>query len=338
MSKKKPSFPIIKQLREYLTYYGRNTKLPLYYEDVMEYDSSFPLSDKEGKDTLWESVMYPQYLKSEIDRGMTAIYALLKTDGDMSVMDHLFVERIDYCTFGNSNPFRVRIVNKLNDNYDHFYIKKADASRVYGLELEHILSPNRINYLVDGNTLIEEHIPGIPGDQFMLHNMQLPTFNKVRMAKEFVKFNERCFVRLLGDMRSYNYVVDVTPDFEDEQYRIRAIDFDQQSYEGRRTLYLPQFFKENNPIVELGMTFMGVETVKQYQHEERSLMARRLRSAPNMTRKLVECMQEDDISTEEKVDQLKHELATHFKKDEYLKCQNMGDIMAVNLRMIWDYN
>ena len=27
-------------------------------------------------------------------------------------------------------------------------LKKADASRVYGLELEHILSPNKINYLV----------------------------------------------------------------------------------------------------------------------------------------------------------------------------------------------
>ena len=46
-------------------------------------------------------------------------------------------------------------------------------------------------------------------------------------------------------MRSYNCVVDITPDIEDYQYRIRAIDFDQQSYEGRKNLYLPQFFKEN---------------------------------------------------------------------------------------------
>ena len=51
-------------------------------------------------------------------------------------------------------------------------------------------------------------------------------------------------------MRSYNFVVDITPDIEDFQYRIRAIDFDQQSYEGRKNLYLPQFFKENIPLVE----------------------------------------------------------------------------------------
>ena len=32
-------------------------------------------------------------------------------------------------------------------------------------------------------------------------------------------------------------VVDITPDFVDEQYRVRAIDFDQQSYEGKIQAY-----------------------------------------------------------------------------------------------------
>jgi hypothetical protein len=144
------------------------------------------------------------------------------------------VARIDYCSFGNSHPFRIRIVNKFNDNYDHYYIKIADASRIYGLELEHILSPNRITFLTNKNTLVEEHIAGIPGDLFISDYLHQPVTNRIRFSKEFVKFNERCFVRLLGDMRSYNFVVDITPDIEDVQYRIRAIDFDQQSYEGRK--------------------------------------------------------------------------------------------------------
>ena len=93
--------------------------------------------------------------------------------------------------------------------------------------------------------MIEEHIPGIPGDVFITDHLQDPNINVIRLAKEFVKFNERCFVQLLGDMRSYNYVVNIIPDIEDFQYRIRAIDFDQQSYEGRKNLYLPQFYKEN---------------------------------------------------------------------------------------------
>lgn len=89
--------------------------------------------------------------------------------------------------------------------------------------------------------MVEEHIPGIPGDAFIHQMMEAPETNKIRLAKEFVKFNERCFVRLLGDMRSYNFVVDITPDIEDYQYRIRCIDFDQQSYEGEEISTCPSF-------------------------------------------------------------------------------------------------
>ena len=180
-----------------------------------------------------------------LHQGLKEIYALMQAEGSVSVMDHLYVDRIDYCTFGNSNPFRVRIVNSYNDNFDHFYVKKADASRVYGLELEHLLSPNRLHFLTSGETLVEEHIAGIPGDVFIQRWLHDPNVSSVRLAKELVKFNERCFVRLLGDMRSYNFVVVLVPDFEGVQVRIRAMDFDQQSYNGRLRFYLPQFFKEN---------------------------------------------------------------------------------------------
>ena len=95
--------------------------------------------------------------------------------------------------------------------------------------------------MVNADTLVEEHIIGIPGDQFIQNNLRDLTVNHTRLAKEFIKFNERCFVRLLGDMRSYNFVIDMTADFDDTQFRFRAIDFDQQCYEGKRTMYLPQF-------------------------------------------------------------------------------------------------
>ena len=36
-------------------------------------------------------------------------------------------------------------------------------------------------------------------------------------------------VRLLGDMHAGNWVVDITPDFEKLHFRMRAIDFDQQT-------------------------------------------------------------------------------------------------------------
>jgi len=333
ISKKKAFYPINKGLRAYLKKYGRNSSLPLQYDDLLRYDDSFPVLNKKGEDTLWEGVIYPQYMITELNQRLVEIYSLLKTDGDIKVHEHLYIDRIDYCTFGNSHPFRIRIVNQFNDNYDYFYVKKADASRVYGLELEHILSPNRINYLVHDQTLIEEHIAGIPGDIFITKYIAEPpeTLNKVRVAKEFVKFNERCFVRLLGDMRSYNYVVDITPDFEDEQYRVRAIDFDQQSYEGKRTIYLPQFFKENNPIVYLCTSLLDTHTFEQYQREERTLMAKRYHSAKERIGDLLDVIQEDTISTPEKVTQLSSDLAKYHKDKEFKNCKTMGEIVKLHL-------
>ncbi|MFT6134111.1 MAG: hypothetical protein ACJAZM_000594, partial [Cyclobacteriaceae bacterium] len=296
ISKKKLVYPISDNLRSYLKKYDREKKLPLEYIDLQRYNSSVPLYDVNGKDTLWETVFYPQSEMQHYHDALRLIYALMKYHGDMSVIDHLYVDRIDLCVYGNTQPFRVRIVNKINDNFDYFYVKTADASRLYGLELEHLLSPNKLGYLVYHKTLIEEHIVGIPADQFIKTRMDDPHLNKIRLAKEFVKFNERCFVRLLGDMHSSNFVVDITPDFEEVIYRLRSIDFDQQSYEGRCSIYLPKYFKENNPIIELGMSLMTHETMRQYQREERSLIAQRAKIESERISDLLYAMSRDSLA------------------------------------------
>ena len=334
ITKKKDIYPVNAELRKYLQTHSREIKLPVNYADLKHFSGSVSVRDKKGRDTLWEAAMYPHNELPHIHDGLKQIYSILKSGGDESVHTHLHVERIDYCTFGNSNPFRIKIVNDFNDNYDYFYIKQADASRIYGLELEHILSPARINYFVDAHTLVEEHIAGIPGDQFIALYLENPEFNKVRIAKEFVKFNERCFVRLLGDMRSYNYVFDITPDFEEVQFRIRPIDFDQQSYEGKRTLYLPQFFKENAVLVQLTLQLLTPETIRQYQKEERTLIARRSVSANIRLNQLIDVMDRDTISPKEKVIQLREELANHYKDNSFLDCTSMGELVRNCLRII----
>lgn len=334
ISKKKKIYAVNDLLREYLINNNREIDLPVKYDDLLRTTSAMPVYDKKGNDSLWETALYSPGDTTHIHEGLKQIYSILKTEGDSRVHKHLHVERVDYCTFGNSNPFRIKIVNNFNDNYDYFYIKRADASRIYGLELEHILSPSRINFFVDQSTLVEEHIAGIPGDAFIDFYLKNPEFNKVRIAKEFVKFNERCFVRLLGDMRSYNYVFDITPDFEEVQFRIRAIDFDQQSYEGRINMYLPQFFKENYPFVKLVQEKLSPETVEQYQKEERTLIARRSKSSRIRLKALLDVMIADNISPIEKVNQLKTELAAHYKDDTFLSLSTMGELVQHSLAIL----
>ncbi len=334
ISKKKIPFKISKVLHKYLIDNGREINLPISYEDLLRYNSSIPLYDKTGKDTLWETVFYAQSDMTEIYLALKKIYALLKADGDMEVMEHLMIERVDLCIYGNTKPIRVRVVNQLNDNFDYFYIKNADASRVYGLELEDLLSPDRMSYLVDQDTLIEEHIAGIPGDAFIKNYLNDPEINEIRLAKEFIKFNERCFVRLLGDMHSSNFVVDITPDFEEVAYRIRAIDFDQEAYEGRKAIYLPQYFKQNNPLIELGLKNLNHRTTRQYQREERSLIAKRLKMNRHKVKQLTDAMAQDRISTDENVASLRKELASFYKEKDFLSCKNMGEIVKMSLLML----
>lgn len=339
-SRKKPIFPVNEGLRNYLKQHGREVWLPVSYQDLLLHITySVPLKDKNGQDTLWETALYDMRHWDFIREGLVRIYAILKTEGDLSFTKHLDVARIDFCSFANSHPFRIRIVNKFNDNYDHYYIKQADASRIYGLELEHLLSPNRITFFTHNNTLVEEHIPGIPGDLFILNFLNDTQTNKIRLSKEFVKFNERCFVRLLGDMRAYNFVVDITPDIEDYQYRIRAIDFDQQSYEGRKNLYIPQFFKENRAFVELAVQHLNKESIEQYQTEERTMMAFRVASSRFRLMSLLNIMSHDrPLSSPDKLLQLKTELADLSGNPAFLKCRSIGQVVKRQLKQTLQKN
>jgi len=331
---KKDAFPVSEELQTYLKKYGRDIKLPVAYKDLLNYRFATALRDKKGKLTHWETAVYDFKEMEFLKEGLIKTYAILKTEGNLNYIKHLDVERIDFCEFGNSVPFRIRIVNKINDNYDHYYIKSVDASRIYGLELEHLLSPNRITFLYHKNTLVEEHIPGIPGDTFLQDYLHLPETNKIRIAKEFVKFNERCFARLLGDMRSYNFVVDITPDIEDYQYRIRAIDFDQQSYEAKKNLYLPQFYKENYEYVTLVLKNLSAEVIEQYQAEERTTMAYRVIASRRQIMELLNIMIKDEISENYKVKLLRTELNEHFSSNYFDGCKTMGAIVKRQLKQM----
>jgi hypothetical protein len=333
---KKPSFPINERLLDYLRRFKRERTLPVTYDRLNAFEESIPLVDDKGEPTLWDSVIYNRLEMGPLHEDLKRVYALLRTAGDTSVLKHVYVDRIDYCSFGNSRPFRIRIVNAYNDNADHFYVKRGDASRVYGLELEHLLSPNRMNYFTCGDSLVEEHVAGIPGNVFIDDwlGSDRAELNPVRVAKELVKFNERCFIRLLGDMRSYNFVMVVTPDFEGAQLRLRAMDFDQQSYEGRLNFYRPQFFPENRSFALFCVEHLRPETAQQYQREEQVAILNRAAVTEEKLGAILGAMALDSIAPPEHRAELKQALADHFKRDAYLRCNTMGELVRENLESI----
>jgi hypothetical protein len=334
ISRRKIKYPVSSSLRQYLYYFDRQRDIPQVYDDLGRFSGAIPYEDPHGKETLWLTVMYPPELLAELRPKLTKIYAELKIGGEVDRHEHLTVDRIDFGDFGNSRPFRIRITNVFNDNSDYFYVKIADASRIYGLELEHILSPNRINYLVNGNTLIEEHIAGVPGDAFLRDHLKRPGLNKVRIAKEFTKFNERCFIRLLGDMRSVNYVVDITPDFEEVQYRVRPIDFDQQSYERRGKTYLAYHFDSNRAITKLAFQVLNRRTIDQYVAEEHAQMARRAKVETSRLKALLGIMRRDELAPAAHVETLARDLDRMHGTTGFGDCKTMGELTAAHVSLI----
>lgn len=332
---KKQYYPINTPLYNYLEKYKRVVKTTVFYQDLLRFQGSVVVYDQNNEDTLWVRVFYNEFEKKEIDLSLKKIYTLLHSDGDERNIKNLTVDYIDFCTFGNSKPFRVKIRNLLNDNYTHFYVKIADASRIFGLELEHILSPNSINFLVYKETLIEEHIVGIPGDVFLKHHLDKCTeAEKAQIAKEFVKFNERCMIGLLGDMRSYNFVVIPIYDYDHIVFKIRAIDFDQQCYEGNFKLYKPHLFKENFLFTQLVNDKLKKSSIEQYQNEERSILVKRLAGFEERLSELLEAMKSNELSPTINLERLKKETYKVTMDKNFKNAKSMGEIMEAALNFM----
>ena len=82
------------------------------------------------------------------------------------------------------------------------------------------------------------------------------------------------------------------------------------------------------------MEFINVDTTKQYQYEERTLIARRLNIQSERLHYLLDCMRKDQISRQSKVEELKKELNQFLKTKEFNNCKNMGDVLEVNLKLM----
>ena len=121
IKQRKPPYSITDGLNRYLGEYDRIMDPILHYQELTSFHEQVPLYNQQDKDTMWETVMYGSSQRDELETKLCNIYALLKTEGNRSFLRHLFIDRIDYCEFGNSQPFRIRVMNRFNDNHDYYY-------------------------------------------------------------------------------------------------------------------------------------------------------------------------------------------------------------------------
>ena len=81
------------------------------------------------------------------------------------------------------------------------------------------------------------------------------------------------------------------------------------------------------------MKVLEPQTVKQYQIEERGLIARRLRYTGKQFLKLLKILTKDEISTPEKTIELKTGLSEFHHNKDFLACKTMGEVIQLNLKV-----
>ncbi len=322
----KEVYPVSTALQQYLQQYKKDTPLPIAYKELLHYEYTNAIKDKNGKHTHWERVVYNEKILVELKEKLLLLYAQLKNETEIQI------ESIDFCEFANSMPFRINIITQ-NNVSDFFYIKLADASRIYGLLLEQLLTNNHINFLYHQNTLVEEHIEGVPGDDFLETVDELNKEEKKLLAAAFIRFNESCFARLLGDMRSYNFVVVRNPAAQNP-FTVKAIDFDQQCYEGKLNLYLPQFYKENFRYVQLATVMLGNEEIETIRGKERAAIARLVVKYHTVLSALLAVMKKEELSETYKVVSLCKELNQYHRSHDFSHCKTMGSLVQQQLQVL----
>ena len=107
MSKKKPAYPVSEALDGYLENYSRKTEIPIFYDDLLRFAGSVAVYDDNDVDTLWIRVFYSEFERMEIDESLKKVYSILLSDGTDNIHKYLNVDSVDFCTFGNSKPFRI---------------------------------------------------------------------------------------------------------------------------------------------------------------------------------------------------------------------------------------
>ena len=110
-------------------------------------------------------------------------------------------------------------------------------------------------------------------------------------------------------------------------------------FRSRKNLYIPQFFKENRPFVDLCLNHLNKDSIEQYQTEERTMMAFRVASSRFRLMELLNIMARDvPLSSPEKLLQLKTELADYFRNPAFLKCRSVGQLVKRQLKQTLQKN
>ena len=76
------------------------------------------------------------------------------------------------------------------------------------------------------------------------------------------------------------------------------------------------------------------DSVDQYKTEERSIIAKRILSSESRTKKIIECMSQDKISTDENILLLSKQVYKLTRDKNFINSKNMGEIIRASFNYV----
>ena len=98
------------------------------------------------------------------------------------------------------------------------------------------------------------------------------------------------------------------------------------------------FLKKIIRLLNYAFTHLNKESIEQYQFEERTMITFRLASSRYRIKELLDIMTKDEISTPQKVTQLKTELGEYLHNTVFKKCHSMGEVVKTQLKQTLQKN
>ena len=86
ISKKKQVYPVLPSLQTYLDQHGRAMSIPVTYEDLLRFEGSMAILDKDDRDTLWVDCLYAQGERDELVTNLKRLYSILHADGSDTIL------------------------------------------------------------------------------------------------------------------------------------------------------------------------------------------------------------------------------------------------------------
>ncbi len=319
----------ITNIIEYLGNYCRFTNLPSYKEIREGLISSRRKVFLEHSD---ESYITPLIIPEEIIDEKSSIIKRVASHlwGGNDKVEKLFkeleIKSIEEMSYADTKPLRIRL--NFSDKLEEvFYAKKFDERRLFGLELENLLSQYKYNYSASGGGIYEEEIKGVEAIEIAENTRKERIY-----LEELVKLDYRSFVMLLGDMHNQNYLISRIDYKNDKEYCARPIDFDKLFEVGElRNGFVLSLNQRKTAISK-----MGWERYRSIINLEREKMRKRYLENSARIISLLNIISSSD-SCNIRTENIRNSLIRYYSSEKALlpdfsKARNMGHLLGIHIR------